>query len=317
MSTTTEHTKLATRLPGTSDVDAPVRPERPRNKFIGNHVIPGFVRFMLWIWVVFNLLMALWVGVTSLKTGREIFTDPFGLPASPAWENFVSAWSASGFGGAALNSVLIVAASGLITIVLAAPAAYVISRSTRKLASAMSTYVAMCVALPVQAILVPLFIAKTNVRSFAIEILFGWWDDRLTLVFAYVATSLPFAVFLMTATFASLPSSLVEAAEMDGASPLRTFVSVVAPVAWPGIKSALVLNLLNMWNETLLVLVLLDDPAKQTLPAALLRLQGTMQYNADWGGLFAGIVIVVYPMIVLYLWVGSRIMEGMTAGAVK
>ncbi|MBZ2197875.1 carbohydrate ABC transporter permease [Occultella gossypii] len=287
------------------------------SKPIGNHVIPTFVRVMLWLWVAFNLFMAIWVGISSLKTGREIFNSPFGLPSTPVWENFVSAWSVSGFGGAAVNSFTIVAVSGVATVALAAPAAYVISRSSRRLARGLNTYVALCLALPVQAILVPLFVARTEVHRFAVEFLFGWWDDRLTLVFVYIAVSLPFSVFLLTAAFASLPVSLTEAAELDGASPARAFWSVVVPVAWPGIKSALVLNLLNMWSETLLVLVLLDDPALQTLPAALLRLYGTMQYNANWGGLFAGIVILVYPMIVLYLWAGSRIMEGMTAGAVK
>lgn len=280
-------------------------------------VIPNTVRVLLWLWVAFNLAMAIWVGVQSLKTDRDVLAAPFGLPSSPQWENFATAWTVSGFGGAALNSVLIVGISGVITIALAAPAAYVLARSRRPGVRALTTYVALCLALPIQAIIVPLFVAKTLVSRFAIEIAFGWWDDRITLVIVYIGTSLAFSVFLLTAAFAGLPESLTEAAELDGASPARAFWSVVVPVAWPAIKSALVLNLLNMWNETLLVLVLLDDPAKQTLPAALLRLYGTMQYNADWGGLFAGLVILIYPMIILYLWAGGRIMEGMTSGALK
>lgn len=307
-----------TQSPRLDPDEAPVisRPKK-RSKVIGDFVIPNFVRTLLWIWVAFNLFMAVWVGVNSLKTGREIFTSPLGLPESPMWENFVSAWSVSGFGGAVFNSVAIVTISASATIILSAPAAYVISRSSRPLARSMNTFVALCLALPVQAILVPLFVARTGIHNIAVEYLFGWWDDRITLVIIYIATSMPFTVFLLTATFATLPSSMVEAAELDGASPLRTFVSVVTPVAWPGIKSALVLNILNMWSETLVVLTLINDPAQQTLPVALLRLQGTMQYNANWGGLFAGIVIVIYPMILLYIWAGRRIMQGMTAGAVK
>ncbi|WP_159620366.1 carbohydrate ABC transporter permease [Ruania rhizosphaerae] len=297
---------------------APVRSRRRSARIVVEDlVIPNTVRVLLWLWVAFNLAMAIWVGVQSLKTDRDVLTAPFGLPSSPQWENFATAWTVSGFGGAALNSVLIVGFSGVITIALAAPAAYVIARSRRPAVRALTTYVALCVALPIQAIIVPLFVAKTLVSRFAVEIAFGWWDDRITLVIVYIGTSLAFSVFLLTAAFAGLPESLTEAAELDGASPARAFWSVVVPVAWPAIKSALVLNLLNMWNETLLVLVLLDDPAKQTLPAALLRLYGTMQYNADWGGLFAGLVILIYPMIVLYLWAGGRIMEGMTSGALK
>lgn len=271
----------------------------------------------MWIWVAFNIAMALWVGLMALKGDKEVFSAPFGLPTTPQWNNFASAWTVSGFGGAALNSIIIVAVSAVLTIVIAAPAAYVIARSQVRWARSINTYVALCVALPVQAILVPYFIAKTEIHRFAVEILFGWWDDRVTLVLMYVATSLPFSVFLLSAAFASMPGSLTEAAEIDGASPARAFTHIVVPVAWPAIKSALVLNALHMWNETLLVLVLINDPSEQTLPAALLRLYATMQYNSNWGGLFAGIVILVYPMIVLYLWTGRRIMEGMTAGAIK
>lgn len=301
---------------GHNDGVPPLRRGR-RSARPGSFSMPNPIRIMLWIWVIFNMFMAIWVGLNSLKTDREIFGAPFGLPASPQWQNFVTAWSYSGFGGAALNSVAIVAISAVLTIAIAAPAAYVISRSARRLAAVAKTYVALCVALPVQTILVPLFIARTEVRTFAIEYLFGWWDDRITLLFIYVATSLPFSVFLLTAAFASLPKSLNEAAELDGASAMDTFVRIMVPVAWPAIKSALILNALNMWNETLLVLVLIPNPSQQTLPAALLRLYGTMQYNSNWGGLFAGIVILIYPVLVLYLWVGRRIMEGLTSGATK
>ncbi|GAA2905742.1 sugar ABC transporter permease [Microbacterium keratanolyticum] len=280
-------------------------------------IVPKATRLALWVWVAFNIFMALWVGLTSLKSDEEIFSSPFGLPSSPDWDNFASAWTTSGFGGVTLNSIVVVSVSAAVTILLAAPAAYVLARSNRRWVSAMNTYTALCVALPVQTILVPLFVAKTEIYRFAVEIAFGWWDDRITLILIYIGTSLPFTIFLLTAAFKGLPTSLSEAAALDGATPARTFWSIMAPLAWPAVKSAFILNFLNMWNEALLVMVLITSPSQQTLPAALLRLYSTMQYTSNWGGLFAGMVIVVYPMILLYLWVGRRIMEGMTSGAVK
>ena len=296
-----------------SVIDRPRVPRRP----LGNVIVPTATRVALWVWVGFNIFMALWVGITSLKSDDEIFSSPFGLPSSPDWDNFASAWTTSGFGGVTLNSIVVVSVSAAVTILLAAPAAYVLARSNRRWVSAMNTYTALCVALPVQTILVPLFVAKTEIYRFAVEIAFGWWDDRITLILIYIGTSLPFTIFLLTAAFRGLPSSLSEAAALDGATPARTFWSIMAPLAWPAVKSAFILNFLNMWNEALLVMVLITSPSQQTLPAALLRLYSTMQYTSNWGGLFAGMVIVVYPMIVLYLWVGRRIMEGMTSGAVK
>lgn len=296
-----------------SVIDRPRAPRRP----LGNVIVPKATRLALWVWVAFNIFMALWVGLTSLKSDEEIFSSPFGLPSSPDWDNFASAWTTSGFGGVTLNSIVVVSVSAAVTILLAAPAAYVLARSNRRWVSAMNTYTALCVALPVQTILVPLFVAKTEIYRFAVEIAFGWWDGRITLILIYIGTSLPFTIFLLTAAFKGLPTSLSEAAALDGATPARTFWSIMAPLAWPAVKSAFILNFLNMWNEALLVMVLITSPSQQTLPAALLRLYSTMQYTSNWGGLFAGMVIVVYPMILLYLWVGRRIMEGMTSGAVK
>jgi ABC-type glycerol-3-phosphate transport system permease component len=284
---------------------------------IGDRVVGGTIKTMLLIWVAINLLVVLWVILTSLKTTREIYAAPFALPKIPQWQNFVSAWSSAGLGASAVNSLMVVVFSAVLIIVIGAPAAYVLGRVKRLSAVPITTFFALGMGIPFQTVLVPLFLVSNSISSFMTDWVTGAWDDRVTLVLFYVVLSLPFSVFILTGFFRRLPAELEEAAALDGASPLRTFASIMFPLARPGIVTVLVLNIVSLWNETVLVLVLVPDPDQRTLPPALLNLYNSMQFTSNWGGLFAGIVIVVMPMIILYLWVGRRIIDGMTQGIGK
>ena len=277
----------------------------------------GAVRAVLWIWVSMMVILTLWVVVSSLKTTREIFANPFGLPKSPQWRNYSLAWSVSGFGQAAFSSVTVVAAAALLTMVLATPASYVLARTDRRSASRVITYFAIGMGIPAQALVVPFFLMSNDLSTFMTDWVTGWWDDRISLVLIYIVMSLPFTVYLLTMYFRSLPTEIEEAAAVDGAGPTRTFVEIMLPMARHGLVTALVLNIVALWNETLFVLIIVGDPQQRTLPATLLELYNTMQYTSNWGGLFAGIVILVMPMIVLYLWAGRRIVQAMTQGALK
>lgn len=284
---------------------------------LGSVFLPSVTVALLWIWVIFNLAFVAWIGLQSLKTSKDIVQNPFGLPSSPQWQNYDTVWRVGQFAQAALNSVVITVLGAVLIVALAAPAAYALARSTRRIASPLIGFFAMGLSIPLQTLAVPIVVAKLGVSSFMVDWVTGWWDDRITLLVAEVVLSLPFAVFVLTGFFRSLPTEVEEAAEIDGARPVRLFRSVVLPLARPGIMTAFVLNVIGLWNSALLVMLIISDPSQRTLPVALLNLQSAMRYSADWGGLFAGIVILVYPMIVLYLWVGRRIVDGMTAGIGK
>ena len=168
-----------------------------------------------------------------------------------------------------------------------------------------------------QAFMVPMVLISVGLSRFMIEWITGAWDPRITVAIFYVVLSLPFSIFVLIGYFRSLPGELEEAAALDGASPMRTFWRIMVPLARPGITTIAVLNVLSLWNETMIVLLLVPDQRKQTLNVALLNFYSNMQYTSNWGGLFAGVVIVVLPMIVLYLWFGRRIVSGMTQGMGK
>ncbi|MFF2846190.1 carbohydrate ABC transporter permease [Streptomyces sp. NPDC058001] len=271
---------------------------------------------VVWIWSGFNVFLLLWVAMTAFRNGAEIFTDPFRLPRSLDPKNFTDAWNASDLGTGFINSVVIVATSSLTVVALSAPAAYVLARSRRRSSELVTMAFVMGMGIPMQAVIIPVFVWMQNISSYMYAT-FGWWDERISLYLIYVASSLPFTVFLLTAFFRSLPEELEEAAALDGCSSFRTFRVVMLPLARPGIVTALILLVISLWNETLLALVLITDTEMYTLPQALLGLYGTMQYTSNWGGLFAGIVIVVLPIIAIYLWLGRRIVEGLTLGVGK
>jgi ABC-type glycerol-3-phosphate transport system permease component len=165
-------------------------------------------------------------------------------------------------------------------------------------------------------VILPIFVIMQTISS-TMYSLFGWWDERISVYLVYVATGLPFTVFLLTGFFRSLPSEVEEAAALDGAGPFRTFFTVMLPLARPGIITAAILAGLGVWNETLVALIFITDTDKQTLPVALMGLYGTMQYTSNWGGLFAGIVLVTLPILIAFMIMGRRIVEGMTVGVGK
>ncbi|MFI7694599.1 carbohydrate ABC transporter permease [Nonomuraea sp. NPDC049655] len=293
----------------------PVR--RPLARLLGDLLLPRLTAVALWAWVVFNLALVAWVGLQSLKSSGEVWLHPFALPDSPAWENYDSAWQAGQFSIAALNSVGLTALGAFLIVAIAAPAAYALSRSSRRIAGPITGFFAVGLSIPLQTMAIPIVVAKLSVYTFMEDWVTGWWDNRITLLVFEVVLSLPFAVFVLTGYFRSLPREVEEAAELDGAGPLTAFVRVIAPLARPGLTTVLVLNVIGLWNSTLLVLLITPLPEERTLPAALLNLYSTMQYSSDWGGLFAGIVILIYPMVILYIWLGRRVVEGMTAGIGK
>jgi N-acetylglucosamine transport system permease protein len=282
-------------------------PRRRRRHQIGPLTRSGGA--LAWALALFNIGVAVWMVLASLKSTHEIFARPWGLPARWLWSNYVSAWGASNFGPALVNTVVLVAGTAVATVVLAAPAAYALARITNRMTGGLTVLFAVGLGIPAQAIILPLFTLMNQLGL--VDSLGGLWV-------LYTATSVPFTVFFLTGFFGSLPGALEEAAALDGASPLRTFWQIMLPLARSGIITVTILNVIQHWGETLFALIFLQTEQHQTLSLALLGFLQRMQYNgADWGVLFAGVCTVVLPVLVCYVWLGRRIIEGMTLGSVK
>ncbi|MCC9306029.1 carbohydrate ABC transporter permease [Kitasatospora sp. RB6PN24] len=263
----------------------------------------------VWLLVAADLLLVLWIFLTSLRGGSDILKHGFSLPTSPRFGNYATALDQGGFAQAALNSVLTAVVSSLVAVVLAAPCAYALARRRSRTSSALTMTFAMGLGVPGQVLVVPLFVglAKLDLT-----------DSDLGLALVYVGLAMPFTVFLLTGFFSGIPAVLEEAAVLDGAGPLRAFVQVVLPVARGGLITAFLLQFITNWNETLFAIVLTNSQSKVTLPVALAEFVAAQQFNGlDYGTMFAGVCIILAPMIALFSWMGTRIIQGMTVGIGK
>lgn len=264
---------------------------------------------LVWLFVCFDIFILVFLVVSSFKTTSTIFGAPWTPPETWHFDNWARAWTSGGFGRAAINTILLVAAGAVSVVVIAAPAAYMLSRVATRGAAFLTVAFVLGLGIPAQVIVIPLFVLMNWLHL--VNSLFG-------LYILYTAVALPFTVFLLTGFFRSLPDELEEAAALDGASPFRSFWQIMMPLARSGLITVLILNAITMWNETLLGLVFLQSDEKFTLSLALLNFLSTMRYSgAQYGALFAGVCILVLPMLGLYLWLGRRIIEGMTLGAGK
>jgi ABC-type glycerol-3-phosphate transport system permease component len=291
---------------------------------------------LLAAWLVAVTLPLLWVGVNALRSSREFVENPFGLPwlltGAPAdapdpWlalrQNFHRAWVESQFSDFFLNSVLVTAASLLGVLALSAMASYALARFDFRGNRALYLYFISGMMIPAQLLLLPLFFQFSALSRAGSALLapLGWelrlHDSLAGLVLLYVALSLPFTILILTGFFRSLPGELREAGIIDGCGEYRVFWHIMLPLARPGLVSAAIFNFLGIWNEYLFALVFLNAPEKKTLPLGLASVSMQAQYKTDFGLMFAGLVILIVPTLLVYALLQRRLTAGITAGALK
>jgi N-acetylglucosamine transport system permease protein len=265
------------------------------------HVVLAF-------WFLLVVFPFIWLIYTSFKTDRQIFFSPWLLPSTWHVDNYVRAWVGAHIGTFFVNSVIVVAVSLVFTILLSAMAAYVLARFEFP-GRQVVTYAFMAgMTFPVFLALVPLFFV---VRSF------GLISSLPGLAVVYIAYSLPFSIFFLIGFFRGLPSELAEAATLDGASQQQLFWQVMLPLAQPGLVTVAIFNFLGQWNQYILPLVLIQDSTKYVLTQGLAYLAIQQYYTNDWSALFAALVIVMIPTILVYAVFQGRLTRGITVGALK
>jgi len=268
--------------------------------------IPAYA--FLGLWCAFGLFVILWQILASFKTNRELFLNVWALPSHLQFQNYVKAWSVVKMGNYFMNSIVVVGASVLLILTISTPAAYALTRIPFRGVEFVTNFVIGGMGIPVQMLFIPLFGMLSRLHLA---------DTRTGLILVYTSVSLPFTIFLLTAFFRSLPSELEEAAAIDGASPLVAFVRIMLPLASPGVIGAAIFNFIILWNEYMLALIFISDDSKRTISLGLYALSNSMQYTGDWVGLFAGVVIVMVPTILLFILLSERLISSITLGAVK
>ncbi|MGK5518624.1 carbohydrate ABC transporter permease [Micromonospora sp. URMC 107] len=281
--------------------DRPVR----RELGVANVLSHGFLLF----WGALTVLPLLWMFISSFKSNAEILADPWALPDALRFDNWSRAWSGAHIGQYFLNSLVVVAGSVTLTMLMGATAAYVFARYEFRGKQVVYYLFVGGLMFPVFLALVPLFFVVRNAG------LFGTWTG---LILVYAAYSLPFTVFFLTAFFRTLPTAVAEAALVDGCGHFRLFFQVMLPMARPGLISVAIFNFLSHWNQFLLPQVLMQgDESKWVLAQGLAALSVNQGYAGDYAQLFAGLTIAVVPVLLVYILFQRQVQSGLTAGQLK
>src|SRR5215204_4891209 len=256
--------------------------------------------------LLYALIPVVWITAISLKTPEQVADRKFFSGIS--FENYDVIFSDDMFISALINSLGIAAIATLISIVLAAMAAYATSRLDFP-GKAVILSGALAVAMfPPISIVGSLFDMWRSV---------GLYDTWPGLIIPYMTFTLPLAIYTLSAFFREIPWELEQAAQVDGATPFQAFRKIIVPLAAPGVFTAAILVFIFAWNDFIFANTLTSTDNARTVPAALAFFTGASQFEQPIGAVCAASVVVTIPIIVMVLIFQRRIVAGLTAGAVK
>ena len=285
----------------------------------GNRLYKIFVYLVLGILAVLILVPVLWVMVASVKATPEHYGSPWAIPTHIHWQNFVDAWAKANMGGYMLHSVLITGLALVILLVVALPASYCLARFKFVGNKLLNTSIMAGLFINVNYIVVPIYLMLSDADKWCKTTLGQAMllNNHFVVAVVYAATALPFTIYLLSSYFATLPHDFEEAAYIDGAGYWRTMLEIIFPMAKPSIITVILFNFLSFWNEYIIIKTLVTDRDQWTLPAGLLNLMQAQQSAAEYGPMYAGLVLVMLPVLILYIGVQKNLTKGMTVGGLK
>jgi raffinose/stachyose/melibiose transport system permease protein len=265
---------------------------------------PNYIILVLLL--VFSAGPLLVLGFNSLKTQAELGRNPLGPPQSFIWENFPKAWDLGNFSLTTRNSGILVVGTVVWVLVLGGMAAYSLAKLDLPGSGPLTLYLLIGTSLPIQLYLVPLYFTWN--RLGLVNSLFG-------LVVIYIATNAPIAVFLLRSYMLQLPRDFEDAARVDGAGEWQVFTRIVVPLAWPGFLTVGLVVALSVWNEFLLATVFLTEQDLFTVVTSYNNF--AQRFSRDWTMTSAAAMMMILPIIVIFLTLQRRFIEGLTQGGLK
>ena len=285
-----------------------------------NRLYKFFIYFVLLPLTITILVPVAWVFLASVKQNSEFYGNPWTLPAGFYWQNFIDAWNTAQMGDYMLNSVLVTALSLLLLLIVALPASYCLSRFKFKGSKFLNTAFMAGLFINVNYIVVPIFLMLRDGDAWLKKVFGNGFllNNLVVLAVVYAATALPFTIYLLSGYFSTLAHDYEEAAYIDGAGYSTTMWKIIFPMAKPSIITIILFNFLSFWNEYIISMTLMSSAkGPKTLPVGLLNLMQAQQSAAQYGIMYAGLVIVMLPTLILYICVQNKLTQGMTVGGLK
>ncbi len=280
----------------------------------------GFIFLIFAISSITVLVPVGWVFLAAFKQNREFYGNPWTLPQGLYFQNFINAFKNANMGEYMLTSTIVTATALVLLLVLALPAAYCLSRFNFWGNGVLNALFMAGLFINVNYIVVPIFLMLRDADN-VLKDFFGngfLLNNLFVLALVYASTALPFTIYLLSSYFSTLPHDFEEAAYIDGAGYFMTMIKIMFPLAKPSIITVVLFNFLSFWNEYIISMTLLSKSGgMRTLPVGLMNLMQGQQAKAQYGIMYAGLVLVMLPTLVLYICVQKKLTEGMTVGGVK
>ena len=287
-----------------------------KKKNAGNLLYKVFIYVALITLAISIIVPVGWVFMASFKRNSEFIggnVNPWALPKEFFYQNFIVAFRDAHMGEFFFNSVIVTAVALLLLLVLALPASYAISRFDFKGKKFLNTCFMAGLFVNISYIVVPIFLMLSSAND-----LFGvdfFLNNRFILALVYATSALPFTIYLLSGYFKTLPKGFEEAAYIDGCDHFKTMVKIMIPMAKPSILTVILFNFLSFWNEYIIAYTLMDG--HDTLAMGLKNLMAVEKTATNYGIMYAGLVIVMLPTLILYIAVQKQLTEGMTLGGLK
>lgn len=259
--------------------------------------------------IIYALLIVyplLFLFFSSMKTNDAIFLTPFAPPTAIDFSSYVKVWTQFRLGEYFLNSVYYAGIATFAVVLISSMAAYAIVRMKWKLKGFVFGLILIGLMVPFHSQLVPIYILLTKI---------GLREPRVALPLVYVAFAMPITVFIVSGYFRTIPRALEESAVIEGASLVRSFFTIILPIARPAIATVLIFDFITIWNDFFAALVFVTREADKTLQVAVAGLKGV--FVTRYSDLLAAVIIALVPSALVYILLQDKIVEGMTAGAVK
>ena len=292
-------------------IENPLKKKKKRRHHNSLHDETGLVSrfffgFILFLFAVLSIAPLVWVALSSFKTTQEFQMNRLGLPAVWFFKNYPQAWQIGNMGTLILNSVFYTTVSTLAIILLSMAAAFAFAKIKSKATPFLYGSFVIGILLTIQSIMVPLFLMANTVNLL---------DTRLGVLIPYTGLGLPIGVYLCTEYIKGIHDSIIESARIDGAGYFQILARIIFPMAKPVISTLAILSVLSVWNEFMMINILVSREALKSLPVGIMKFSSTL--SSDYGKQFAALVIGLLPLLLFYLAFRNKITEGVSAGAVK
>jgi raffinose/stachyose/melibiose transport system permease protein len=271
------------------------------------HLVTRLLQYSFLITLSLIILGPIFTAVLGgLKTTGELYSEPFGLPSTPRWENYIGILQSQSFWRQLGNSALIVVGTVSITVTTSALLAFVFSRLTFPGRELIFNFFTLGLLFPVTIAFLPVFI---QIRQL------GLIDNHLGIILPLAAFGIPGSTLILRGFFRAIPSELEDSAYIDGCGTLGFFWYVLLPLARPSLGAVVVLQTIVAWNEYFLPLLVLTNDSKWPLTLGIMQFQG--QYGTDWGRVMAFVSLLIVPAVLFYIFTQRYIVTGLTGGELK